>query len=184
MTNSKSVQKSQRRKKIHAIEQFGGKCSVCGYDKCINALEFHHTENKKEEPSYIIFRWSWERALKELEKCILVCANCHREIHFQEIDLDYKVHKKVFYEKECKYCKKIFSTSIETQKFCSKICHLYTVKKFDDHKKTRIKIPPKRPTKEELKDLLDKKTSWVSIGRTYGVSDNAVRKWAKKHGLL
>lgn len=47
-SNSTSVMKAQRRKKMDVVERFGGKCCICGYDKCINALEFHHTDKKKE----------------------------------------------------------------------------------------------------------------------------------------
>lgn len=73
----------RRRVKDKAIEYKGGKCSRCNYDKCKEALEFHHTE-----PSHKDFgiaqkgaTRSWERVKVELDKCILVCANCHREIH-------------------------------------------------------------------------------------------------------
>ena len=56
-------------------------CSICGYDKCGAALEWHHTEdNKLENPSNVLKR-SWEAYLEETSKCILVCSNCHREIH-------------------------------------------------------------------------------------------------------
>lgn len=77
------VMTTQRRKRAKAIEHFGGKCTRCGYSRCIDALEFHHLdENEKEqEASYIIRRWAWERAKLELEKCVLLCANCHREEH-------------------------------------------------------------------------------------------------------
>lgn len=55
-----------------AIKLKGGKCIFCGYDKYNGALDFHHIDG--------ITR-SWKRVEKELEKCVLVCANCHREIH-------------------------------------------------------------------------------------------------------
>lgn len=62
----------------------GNKCLVCGYDKCIDALVFHHTDpfTKEFHLSNGETR-SWEKYLKELEKCILVCANCHAEIHMK-----------------------------------------------------------------------------------------------------
>src|ERR1039457_1895291 len=85
-SSSEAVMKSQRKKKMFAVEQFGGKCQICGYNKCINALEFHHIDpaTKEFSPSYVIFARKWEEAFKELEKCILICANCHRENHFSE----------------------------------------------------------------------------------------------------
>lgn len=60
----------------------GGKCSKCGYKKCFQALEFHHKSGKKEEHlSLMIKNFSKQKSLKEIEKCILLCANCHRELH-------------------------------------------------------------------------------------------------------
>ena len=61
----------------------GGKCSRCGYDKHLFTLDFHHTKGNKEEVvSKLIKDYSKQKALKEIEKCILLCANCHREVHF------------------------------------------------------------------------------------------------------
>ncbi|HAW60312.1 MAG TPA: hypothetical protein DCW86_02420 [Actinobacteria bacterium] len=75
----------KRRKKIRekAIEYLGGKCQICGYDKCTEALEFHHLNdsNKDFGISSGGHARSWERVKSELEKCMLLCANCHREVH-------------------------------------------------------------------------------------------------------
>lgn len=74
-----------------AIEYKGGKCAVCSYDKCAGALDFHHvTPGTKEfEPADMLNNsvLTTERKTvlrKELDKCILVCSNCHREIHDAE----------------------------------------------------------------------------------------------------
>ena len=71
------------RDKVQAIKkEYGGKCSVCGYDKCIDALQFHHTDPTQKEFSLGKRRGLNIAALrKELDKCILVCSNCHVEIH-------------------------------------------------------------------------------------------------------
>lgn len=69
--------------KRKAVDYMGGKCSICGYNKCLTALEFHHI-NPKEKEIYNS-HWKFERNKMELDKCILVCANCHREIHAKEI---------------------------------------------------------------------------------------------------
>ena len=72
----------RRAMKKQAVKIKGGKCSICGYDKNINALTFHH-----EDPSIKEFQLSngntrsWDKYLIELEKCTLVCMNCHAEIH-------------------------------------------------------------------------------------------------------
>ena len=79
---------ARRRKKLKqlAVEYKGGKCSICGYSKCIAALEFHHL-NPLEKDFGISASGetrSWEKVKAELDKCIIVCSNCHREIHDQE----------------------------------------------------------------------------------------------------
>jgi len=77
----------KRRKKIRelAIEYKGGKCEKCGYDRCLEALEFHHLDDRKKQfgiSAKGITR-SWTRVKQELDKCIMLCANCHRELHAQ-----------------------------------------------------------------------------------------------------
>ena len=75
---------AKRRKKIKelAVEYKGGKCQLCNYSKCIGALELHHIE--KTEKSFGIgdkgYTRSWDKVRNELDKCILLCANCHREV--------------------------------------------------------------------------------------------------------
>ena len=76
---------SKRRKKIKqmAIDYKGGQCSLCGYDKCPDALEFHHEGSKDFGLAASGLTRSWDKTRQELEKCTLVCSNCHREIHSQ-----------------------------------------------------------------------------------------------------
>ena len=87
--------RAQRRKKMFAINFYGGKCIKCGYDKCIYALEFHHRdkETKKAKPTYIIMRWSWKRVKEELDKCDLLCSNCHKEQEFKELDVEFQTRR-------------------------------------------------------------------------------------------
>ncbi len=63
-------------------EYKGAKCSLCGYDKCKSSLHFHHIDPSKKDFG-ISGNWglSWKKMKIELDKCILVCANCHGEIH-------------------------------------------------------------------------------------------------------
>ena len=77
------VTERRRRLKEMSVEYKGGKCSECGYNKCINALEFHHLDANEKDFSIGNngHTRSWERIRIELDKCIIVCANCHREIH-------------------------------------------------------------------------------------------------------
>lgn len=72
----------RRSMKLQAIKILGGKCSICGYNKCIDALEFHH-ENPEEKDFKLGSgnTMSWKLYKKEALKCVLVCSNCHKEIH-------------------------------------------------------------------------------------------------------
>lgn len=80
-----NAEKRKRFKKI-LIDYKGGKCEICGYDKCQSALEFHHIDESKK--SFAISESAFSHTLKELkeeaDKCMLLCANCHREIHAKE----------------------------------------------------------------------------------------------------
>lgn len=56
-------------------------CKFCSYSKCSAALEWHHpSDDKLVDPSALLIK-SWEAYIRETSKCILLCANCHREEH-------------------------------------------------------------------------------------------------------
>lgn len=61
-------------------------CDKCSYNKCAQALEWHHPNDDKDaDPSTILTSRtikSFEKYLQEIDKCILLCANCHREEHY------------------------------------------------------------------------------------------------------
>lgn len=78
----RAVTKRRRVLKLKAVELMGGKCKLCGYDKHPGVLEFHHVD-----PSQKSFgigedgcSRSWAKIQAELKKCVLLCANCHREV--------------------------------------------------------------------------------------------------------
>lgn len=72
-------------RKQKAIAYLGGECCVCGYDKCAAALTFHHTApEEKEFAVTTILDWSWDNIVNELDKCELMCFNCHMELHDRE----------------------------------------------------------------------------------------------------
>ena len=74
-------QRYERKKK--AVDYLGGKCSICGYNKFLAALTFHHNggEEKERDISRML-DWSWEKLKQELDKCDLLCFNCHMELHW------------------------------------------------------------------------------------------------------
>ena len=68
--------------KQRAIAYKGGKCQVCGYNRTPRSLGFHHTNPAKKDFGIgANTTRSWNSVRKELDKCVLVCANCHGEIH-------------------------------------------------------------------------------------------------------
>jgi len=81
-----AVQKRRDKLKILAVQYKGGKCEHCGYSKCVGALHFHHLDPKEKDFGIASkgYTRSWEKVKIELDKCILVCANCHSEIHHEE----------------------------------------------------------------------------------------------------
>jgi 5-methylcytosine-specific restriction endonuclease McrA len=78
----KAVSKRRRAIKVLAIEYKGGRCQLCGYNKYQGSLDLHHLN--PDDKGFSIGQYghsrSWDRVKKELDKCILVCANCHREV--------------------------------------------------------------------------------------------------------
>ena len=82
MGNYKQVKNARARLKQRLVYIMGNQCCLCGYDKCITALEFHHKDpTQKEFTIGYNTNVGFEKACEEVRKCILVCANCHREIH-------------------------------------------------------------------------------------------------------
>lgn len=78
-----SVVSWRKRTKIKLVEYKGGKCEKCGYDKFLQALEFHHLDPKEKDFTISGKSWSFEKLKTEVDKCILLCSNCHIEIHHQ-----------------------------------------------------------------------------------------------------
>ena len=78
-----AVQKRRRKLREKAINYKGGHCQVCGYSNCLEALEFHHlhSDGKDFGISDKGYTRSWQKIVEELDKCVLLCANCHREVH-------------------------------------------------------------------------------------------------------
>ena len=76
----------QRRKFL--LENLGGKCVACGYDKYEAAMQCHHLDPTKKDKAFSSMRgWSEQRILDEIKDCVLLCACCHAAVHNNELEL-------------------------------------------------------------------------------------------------
>lgn len=76
-----AVQKRRKVVKEQLVQQAGGKCQICGYNRCLAALQFHHLD--PEQKSFGVDRGAtlaYDTMLAEAQKCALLCANCHAEV--------------------------------------------------------------------------------------------------------
>ena len=82
--------------KLKAFNYAGGKCQECGYNKCLRAMHFHHIDPNMKE--FAIFEGrggfkktrNWEKLKLEIDKCILLCSNCHMELHDRDEKIVYE----------------------------------------------------------------------------------------------
>lgn len=132
------VTEHHRRFKKKAIEYKGGSCKICGYNKCLSAMVFHHRDPDQKDFSVSQLKSaSWETMRLELDKCDLLCSNCHSELHEAEatqklIELERQVRLEVPIRgsKElahlvCEQCKRPFTAYLcnrPNAKFCSVEC--------------------------------------------------------------
>jgi len=82
--NYQAQQDRGRQRKLKLIEMRGGGCEICGYNKSLAALSFHHLDpsiKKMQLDLRSLSNRTWDVILSEFEKCQLVCANCHMELH-------------------------------------------------------------------------------------------------------
>jgi hypothetical protein len=79
--NLRRARQNQRNRAI-VVRTMGGQCNLCGYSRCEAALELHHRDPAEKDPKYRTTKnSSVDVMLAEARKCVLVCANCHRELH-------------------------------------------------------------------------------------------------------
>lgn len=76
------VSERRRQLKQFIIDAFDSKCCICNYDKYQGALELHHINPKEKDfrISKMLTR-SFKKTVEECKKCVLVCSNCHKEVH-------------------------------------------------------------------------------------------------------
>ncbi len=178
---SEAVKKWRRAVKARIVEAMGGKCVCCGYNKCMSSLAIHHLDPSIKEISFSGVRAngiSWDKIIQELRKCILVCNNCHGEIHAKIIDVpknaasfdesfsNYKELEKQSQQNECPICGKMKHVFKIT---CSRQCAAKNSYKVNwDNIDLEIELKTK---------------SVVKIAEELGCSDSAIHKRMRKLGL-
>lgn len=167
-------------RKIELVNYKGGKCEKCGYSQNLSALDFHHLhpEDKSFQlDSRHLSNTNIDRLKEEVDKCVLLCANCHRETHYPEYDSDnlqnllnevktknVKVLGKKRKQSICPNCGKTFD-SVKGKIFCSNECR---------------KQAKNYPSKETLISSYQKLKSWEKVANEFGLSRKIVRGIMKK----
>jgi hypothetical protein len=80
-TSGKYVISWRQRIKLRAVAYKGGCCQICCYSRSLRALQFHHLNPDKKDFTVSSVCKSWKTIKKEIDKCILLCSNCHAELH-------------------------------------------------------------------------------------------------------
>lgn len=154
---------------------FGSKCCICGYSKCIEAFDLHHIDSEDKNFNISSFKIrNWDIIKEEAKKCVLLCSNCHRELHAGLVNLpkdpfrfnEELVPKKELVKYNCQVCGIEVSHKSTTR--CIK-CQGESKKKF-------------LVTKEELNDLVENHPL-TFIASMYNVSDKAIQKRCEKLGI-
>jgi len=76
-----AVSEFRRKLKARAVAYLGGKCTKCGYDRCLAALGFHHRDPNEKDFQIGKVTRCWDKIRVELDKCELLCVRCHLELH-------------------------------------------------------------------------------------------------------
>ncbi len=173
------------KRKYEAVLARGGKCERCGYDKNISALDFHHINPDEKKFEIDIRKFSntnLEDLQKEIDKCILLCANCHREEHNPSLTMDnipdiIKIaeDKKSFsnqdkYGSVCPVCGKRFPKS--TGKiYCSDECR-------DSVRYANY------PNIEEVEQKYEELHNWEKVAESFGLTRKVIQGIRKRAGKL
>lgn len=182
MNPNNYIKQSERglKRKLELISYKGCKCEKCGYDKNISALEFHHLDPEKKEFQLDMRHLSnthIDRLKNEVDKCILVCANCHRELHHPELEMNnieslldsYKTKSvKVFDKKKkmsiCPNCGKEF-TPAKGKIYCCPDCE-YENKHY--------------PSKDEVLKKYNELHSWENVANYFGLTRKIIQGIRKR----
>lgn len=177
---SEAVKKWRTNTKNLALKAFKTKCCICEYSKCSSALHFHHI-NPAEKTFALSEMLSnpkeWGTIVLELKKCVLVCSNCHAEIHENLIKIPDNVDR---------FDENLIKDQISNNNLFDN-CPMCTNQKKITQTSCSVKCARKMSNVVDW-DKIDLKTlivnySYVEIGEMFGCSDSAVIKQLKKRDL-
>lgn len=132
--SSEAVKRWRNNSKDRIVKCMGGMCVSCGYSRCHSALELHHLDPTAKEFTFGSIRAnpkSWSSLVEELRKCVLLCSNCHREVHagmltihpdVARFDEQYAVYGKIRANIERDACPICASEKPTTNRTCSARC--------------------------------------------------------------
>jgi len=188
MGDALDVSNFRRRRKANLMKVMGNKCCLCGYNMLPDALEFHHID--PEAKSYGLASngtcHDLEKDLAEIQKCVLVCANCHRAIHKGLFSEEFLKEKQIYDETIAEQLRedkrKLLEKTHYYCKSCGKELNQKTLTGFCDKCYKKSLRIVERPSREELKNLI-RIMPFTQIGLQFGVSDNAIRKWCDAENL-
>ena len=158
---------------------------LCGYKKNIQALEMHHINPDEKDFTFSNTKeyHNWEELSSEMKKCILLCANCHREVHYPLEGEVFNLQSSYDETKGKEISLEIQKEKEKTEYFCidcgKKISYKATRCQKCAELHNRIVERPDRETfKKEIREQ-----PFTVLGKKYGVSDNAIRKWCDNYNL-
>ena len=166
MSKPKDVVNYRIRIKTALVGAFDNKCQLCGKTYPQSVFEFHHLNPSQKSFGLACGTTTRAKAdyAREAKKCVMVCANCHRLIEYENEDTS----KLICNFDEEKYYQIIDELTKSNRKIVE-----------EKKKDKRMK-----PTKEQLlQDLSDLNGNFSAVGRKYGFTGNAVVKWCKKFDM-
>lgn len=164
------------RTKQRLVDAFGSNCGICGYNKCISALEFHHLNEKEKEFGLSCVTKSWDKIVKEARKCIMICSNCHSEIHSGLIEIPENIKR--FDECFSTYNKNEGNQGIYYNLYNKCVCgNIKPVIRKYCSIPCRAKSQYKNDWDDiNLQQLYDKYGSYTAVGKILNVSYNTIKK--------
>lgn len=180
--NSEAVKRWRRNAKSRLIKAFGGSCSICGYCKCNDVMEFHHLDPSTKETSWGQIRGSiksWESIVEEMQKCVMLCSNCHKEVHAGISQIPENASRLDLQATNYK--------AIEKQNMMDNCPHCGNLKKKQSKTCGNIRCVSKRPVKKvdwsvvDVVSLVKEYKSFEAAGDVLGVSGAAVSRQWRKH---